>query len=53
MLYLEYCLETSVVIRTLQGHQQWVQAVDWSLTEEYLFISGSYDNQLKLWDCRW
>lgn len=45
-------LETSVVISTFLGHQQWVQAVDWSLTEEHLFISGSYDNQLKLWDYR-
>lgn len=34
------------------GHSQWVQTVCWSKTDEYLFISGSYDNQVKLWDYR-
>ncbi|TMW45015.1 hypothetical protein DOY81_009906 [Sarcophaga bullata] len=42
----------SVVRNTYLGHQQWVQTVMWSTTEEYLFVSGSYDNQNKLWDCR-
>lgn len=44
--------EGSVVRNTYLGHQQWVQTVMWSTTEEYLFVSGSYDNQNKLWDCR-
>lgn len=38
---------------TYLGHTQWVQAVCWSPTEENLFISGSYDNFVKLWDMRW
>lgn len=42
----------SVVRNTYLGHQQWVQTVMWSNTEEHLFVSGSYDNQNKLWDCR-
>lgn len=34
------------------GHNQWVSSVRWSKTEEFLFISGSYDNTVKLWDYR-
>uniref|UniRef100_A0A7G3APY8 Ribosome biogenesis protein WDR12 homolog n=1 Tax=Lutzomyia longipalpis TaxID=7200 RepID=A0A7G3APY8_LUTLO len=37
---------------TYLGHTQWVQSVCWSSSEEHLFISGSYDNQVKLWDMR-
>lgn len=42
----------NLVRNTYFGHSQWVQTVMWSSTEEYLFISGSYDNQNKLWDYR-
>ncbi|XP_004524772.1 ribosome biogenesis protein WDR12 homolog [Ceratitis capitata] len=42
----------NLVRNTYFGHSQWVQTVMWSTTEEYLFISGSYDNQNKLWDYR-
>uniref|UniRef100_A0A1A9UMI4 Ribosome biogenesis protein WDR12 homolog n=1 Tax=Glossina austeni TaxID=7395 RepID=A0A1A9UMI4_GLOAU len=45
--------QSSCVVRnTYLGHQQWIQTVMWSTTEEYLFVSGSYDHQNKLWDLR-
>lgn len=44
--------QINVVKSTYLGHTQWVQAVCWSKTEEHLFISGSYDNTVKLWDMR-
>ena len=37
---------------TYLGHSQWISSAKWSKTEEFLFISGSYDNQVKLWDMR-
>lgn len=58
---LDFCNRISVVIsnpagtivkNTYTGHTQWIQSVCWSTTEEHLFISGSYDNQVKLWDMR-
>ncbi|XP_068143594.1 ribosome biogenesis protein WDR12 homolog [Drosophila tropicalis] len=42
----------SIVRNTYLGHNAWVQTVMWSTTEEFLFVSGAYDNQNKLWDCR-
>lgn len=42
----------TIVKNTYTGHTQWIQAVCWSTTEEHLFISGSYDNAVKLWDMR-
>ncbi|KAL0267883.1 UNVERIFIED_CONTAM: hypothetical protein PYX00_010029 [Menopon gallinae] len=44
--------EGSLVKSTFSSHTQWVQSVRWSKTEENLFISGSYDNLVKLWDWR-
>jgi ribosome biogenesis protein len=42
----------AIVKSTFLGHSQWVQSVAWSKTEEFLFISGAYDKQVKLWDSR-
>ncbi|KAL7045325.1 hypothetical protein ACKWTF_002193 [Chironomus riparius] len=42
----------TIVKSTFLGHSQWVSSVKWSKTEEFLFISGSYDNTVKLWDYR-
>lgn len=42
----------AVVKNTYYGHTQWVQTVCWSTTEENLFLSGAYDNQVLLWDSR-
>lgn len=41
-----------MVKNTYLGHTQWIQTVCWSTTDEHLFISGSYDNHVKLWDVR-
>ncbi|XP_062553144.1 ribosome biogenesis protein WDR12 homolog [Armigeres subalbatus] len=42
----------TIVKNTYLGHTQWVQSVRWSNTNEYLFVSGAYDNHVKLWDYR-
>lgn len=42
----------SIVKCIYYGHSKWVQCVSWSSSEEYLFMSGSFDNQVKLWDMR-
>ncbi len=34
------------------SHSGWVSTVNWSTTNENLFISGAHDNLLKLWDRR-
>lgn len=34
------------------GHQNWVSAVKWSLSNPYVFASGSYDSTVKIWDIR-
>lgn len=47
-----YVAEGTIVKNTFLGHTAWVQTVRWSTTEEHLFISGSYDHQVKLWDMR-
>lgn len=49
---LNTILEGTIVKGTYLGHSQWVSSVKWSKTEEYLFVSGSYDNHVKLWDMR-
>lgn len=51
-LYDSRTNQGSIVRNTYFGHSQWIQAVMWSGTEEHIFVSGSYDNQIKLWDCR-
>jgi len=42
----------AIVKSTFLGHSQWVQSVCWSKTEEFVFVSGAYDKQVKLWDYR-
>ena len=42
----------SVVKNSYLSHLQWVPTVMWSTDNEFLFISGSYDNEVKLWDHR-
>ncbi|GLH12260.1 Ribosome biogenesis protein WDR12 homolog [Gryllus bimaculatus] len=51
-LYDPRSREGSLVKSTFTSHTQWVQSVRWSTTEENLFISASYDQQVKLWDSR-
>lgn len=50
-LYIPFS-EGSVVKTMFTSHTQWVQSVRWSPTDENLFISGAYDNDMKLWDSR-
>lgn len=52
MFLCSHLTEGTIVKNTYLGHTAWVQSVSWSTTEEHLFISGSYDNQVKLWDMR-
>lgn len=51
-LYDPRSQEGSIVKATFTSHSGWVSSVNWSRTEENLFISGSHDNLMKLWDRR-
>uniref|UniRef100_A0A336M4V3 Ribosome biogenesis protein WDR12 homolog n=1 Tax=Culicoides sonorensis TaxID=179676 RepID=A0A336M4V3_CULSO len=51
-LYDPKSTQGSIIKSSYSGHSQWIQCVKWSKTEEFLFISGAYDNQVKLWDYR-
>jgi len=44
--------EGYVLRSTYSSHNGWVPSVMWSRQSEYLFLSGSYDRLVKLWDCR-
>ncbi len=38
--------------RTLKSHTGWVSSLSWHPKNPYLFLSGSYDGSVKLWDLR-
>ncbi|XP_064647933.1 ribosome biogenesis protein WDR12 homolog [Lineus longissimus] len=42
----------AVVKCTYTSHTGWISSVSWSPINEHLFISGSYDTVMKLWDTR-
>ncbi len=42
----------AIVKSTFTSHTAWVTAVAWSHTNQYHFMSGSYDKLVKLWDTR-
>lgn len=51
-LYDPRSQEGTLVKSTFTSHSGWCSSVKWSNTNEYLFISGSYDCLIKLWDTR-
>ncbi|CAF1184556.1 unnamed protein product [Rotaria sp. Silwood1] len=51
-LYDTRIQEGYVLRSTYSSHSQWVSSVMWSRKSEYLFVSGSYDSLVKLWDTR-
>lgn len=51
-LYDPRTTEGSSCKSTFTSHSLWVSAVTWSQTDEHLFMSGSYDQTVKLWDTR-
>lgn len=51
-LYDPRSTEGSLVKAIFTSHTQWVQSIRWSPVHENLFISGAYDNDMKLWDTR-
>ncbi|KAJ8680541.1 hypothetical protein QAD02_016328 [Eretmocerus hayati] len=51
-LYDPRSTEGTIVKSMFTSHTQWVQSVRWSTVQEHLFISGAYDNEMKLWDTR-
>ena len=52
MTLLRLFVDGAVVKATYTSHTAWISSVAWSPTNEYHFISGSYDSLLKLWDTR-
>lgn len=44
--------EGSVVKQKFTSHTKWVPSVRWSTTSDCLFVSGGYDNLIKVWDIR-
>lgn len=42
----------AIVKCSYTSHHGWVSSVRWSTTNDQQFISGSYDNMMKLWDKR-
>ncbi|KAK0182169.1 hypothetical protein PV327_000332 [Microctonus hyperodae] len=51
-LYDPRSSEGSIVKSTFKSHKGTVSTVCWSPTDSNLFISGGYDNAVKLWDTR-
>ncbi|CAD5125148.1 DgyrCDS13391 [Dimorphilus gyrociliatus] len=40
------------VQNSYSSHTGWVSSISWCSNNEYLFVSGSYDNLIKMWDMR-
>ena len=44
--------EGLLVKSAYSSHQGWVSSVDWCHQNDHLFVSGSHDTLLKMWDVR-
>nr|AEE62829.1 unknown [Dendroctonus ponderosae] len=51
-LYDPRSTEGTVCKSKFTSHQLWVSSVAWSKYDEHLFLSGSYDATVKMWDTR-
>ncbi|KAL6258849.1 hypothetical protein P5V15_010795 [Pogonomyrmex californicus] len=51
-LYDPRSTEGTIAKAKFTSHTQWVAAVHWAPEDEHLFVSGAYDNTVKLWDTR-
>ena len=51
-LYDPRSTEGVIIKSQYSSHTGWVTCVDWSKTQDHLFISGGHDNLVKLWDTR-
>lgn len=51
-LILNWNAEGELVKSTFTSHTGWVTCLAWSPVNEHLFMSGSYDTVVKLWDTR-
>ena len=41
-----------IVKSAYSSHQGWVSSVDWCKGNDQMFVSGSHDSLLKIWDVR-
>ncbi|KAK7027301.1 WD repeat-containing protein 12 [Halocaridina rubra] len=51
-LYDARISDGSIVQQKYVSHTKWVPSVKWSAVAEHLFVSGGYDNVIKMWDSR-
>ncbi|XP_018325752.1 ribosome biogenesis protein WDR12 homolog [Agrilus planipennis] len=51
-LYDPRSVEGTICKTTFVSHTLWVTAVAWAQHDEHLFMSGGYDESVKLWDTR-
>lgn len=51
-LYDPRSTEGAICKTTFTSHSMWVSSITWSQYDEYLFMSGGYDECVKFWDTR-